>query len=339
MPGPTARAGLRRDRRPRPRARLCRRRRSRTRNAASSTPTSPSSPARSTSRSSRPRHRRRAAGTRQRPAHRRSSGRLPRPAHAARRDQGVGDEPAPATTSTGPRRCATSSSTTIDEETDRLDALVGNLLDMSRLQAGALRGRAVAGRAGRGRPGGAARASAPRPSASSVDVPETLPRVLADPGCSSGRRQRGRNALACVARTRRSAIVAGAVDGRRRPARSSTAARASARAERDRMFQPFQRLGDSGKRRRRRARARGRQGFVEAMGGDDRRRGHPRRRADDGHRACDGRRRDPDPRRRRRAPDPAARSRSTCAPAATTSTSPGRRGGADARGRAPPRRS
>ena len=37
-----------------------------------------------------------------------------------------------------PPRPVTSSSNTIDEETDRLNGLVGNLLDMSRIQTGAL---------------------------------------------------------------------------------------------------------------------------------------------------------------------------------------------------------
>ncbi len=69
---------------------------------------------------------------------------------------------------------------TIDEETDRLNTLVGNLLDMSRLQTGALSvlsrpvgleevvPAALAGLGGHGR-------------AVEVDVPETLARVWADP--------------------------------------------------------------------------------------------------------------------------------------------------------------
>jgi len=70
---------------------------------------------------------------------------------------------------------------TIDQQTDRLDALVGNLLDMSRLQTGALSLHT--------RPIGvdevvpAALASlADRGRGVQVDVPETLPRIHADPG-------------------------------------------------------------------------------------------------------------------------------------------------------------
>ncbi len=70
---------------------------------------------------------------------------------------------------------------TIDEETDRLNTLVGNLLDMSRIQTGRARARPRA-------PVGLdevvpARARQPRrraPTAIEVDVPETLPRVDAD---------------------------------------------------------------------------------------------------------------------------------------------------------------
>ena len=53
-------------------------------------------------------------------------------------DQGVGHQPAAATTSTGPPRPSRSSSSTIDEESDRLNDLVGNLLDMSRVETGVL---------------------------------------------------------------------------------------------------------------------------------------------------------------------------------------------------------
>jgi two-component system, OmpR family, sensor histidine kinase KdpD len=70
---------------------------------------------------------------------------------------------------------------TIDEQTDRLDRLVGNLLDMSRLQTGAL--------SLHSRPIGvdevvpAALASlGDHGRAVQVEVPETLPRIHADPG-------------------------------------------------------------------------------------------------------------------------------------------------------------
>ena len=70
---------------------------------------------------------------------------------------------------------------TINEETDRLNALVGNLLDMSRLQAGALSVSA--------QPVGleeivpaALHSLGRRASRVHTEVPETLPRVLADSG-------------------------------------------------------------------------------------------------------------------------------------------------------------
>jgi two-component system sensor histidine kinase KdpD len=70
---------------------------------------------------------------------------------------------------------------TIDEETDRLNALVGNLLDMSRLQAGALSVSV--------KPVGldevvpaALRSLGERAEQVRTEVPETLPRVMADVG-------------------------------------------------------------------------------------------------------------------------------------------------------------
>ena len=61
------------------------------------------------------------------------AGRVPRPAHAARVDQGVGDEPAAERRRSWTPRRPREFLETIDDETDRLNALVGNLLDMSRL--------------------------------------------------------------------------------------------------------------------------------------------------------------------------------------------------------------
>ena len=70
---------------------------------------------------------------------------------------------------------------TIDEETDRLDGLVGNLLDMSRLQTGALQIDASAIGLDEIVPA-ALRSLGSRADAVEVDVAETLPRVHADPG-------------------------------------------------------------------------------------------------------------------------------------------------------------
>ena len=65
-------------------------------------------------------------------------GGVARPAHAAGLDQGIDLQPPASATSNGPRRTVDEFQRTIDEETDRLTHIVGNLLDMSRLQAGAL---------------------------------------------------------------------------------------------------------------------------------------------------------------------------------------------------------
>ena len=70
---------------------------------------------------------------------------------------------------------------TIDEEADRLDALVGNLLDMSRLQSGALQVETSAIGLDEVVPA-ALRSIGARAEEIEVDVSETLPRVVADPG-------------------------------------------------------------------------------------------------------------------------------------------------------------
>ena len=133
---------------------------------------------------------------------------------------------------------------TIDQQTDRLDRLVGNLLDMTRLQTGAL--------SLHNRPIGvdevvpAALASlTDHGRGIQVDVPETLPRVHADPGLLER----------AVANVVANALAWSPPD---RPVQV-TAARHGDRVElqvidhgpgippgdRDRLFQPFQRLGDA----------------------------------------------------------------------------------------------
>src|SRR5215218_1595922 len=134
---------------------------------------------------------------------------------------------------------------TIDQQTDRLDRLVGNLLDMTRLQTGAL--------SLHNRPIGvdevvpAALASlTDHGRGIQVDVPETLPRVHVDPGLLER----------AVANVVANALAWSPPD---RPVQV-TAARHGDRVElqvidhgpgippddRDRLFQPFQRLGDAG---------------------------------------------------------------------------------------------
>jgi two-component system sensor histidine kinase KdpD len=158
---------------------------------------------------------------------------------------------------------------TIEEEADRLNNLVGNLLDMSRIQTGSV--------AMERRPIGldevVPKALASLPDGGrgiEVDVPESLPRVAADAALLE-------RAIANVAANARSWSPPG------EPVRilgSSSAGRVELRvvdrgpgipaAERTRVFEPFQRLGD-------RPAGGGdgvglglavARGFVEAMGGE-----------------------------------------------------------------------
>jgi two-component system sensor histidine kinase KdpD len=157
---------------------------------------------------------------------------------------------------------------TIDEETDRLDNLVGNLLDMSRLQTGAMQLvvrevglEEVVPRAISGLPD--------RPVPIELDIPETLPRVRADAGLLER-------------------AVANVVDNARAWSPSGQVVKVSAGAvphrvdlrvidhgpgipvdERETIFQPFRRLGDhqTGSTNVGLGLAVAR-GFVEAMGGE-----------------------------------------------------------------------
>jgi two-component system sensor histidine kinase KdpD len=157
---------------------------------------------------------------------------------------------------------------TIDEETDRLDNLVGNLLDMSRLQTGAMQlvvrevgleevvPRAISGLPDRRVP-------------IVLDIPETLPRVRADAGLLER-------------------AVANVVDNARAWSPTGEVVKVSAGAvphrvdlrvidhgpgipldERETIFQPFRRLGDhqTGSTNVGLGLAVAR-GFVEAMGGE-----------------------------------------------------------------------
>jgi two-component system sensor histidine kinase KdpD len=153
---------------------------------------------------------------------------------------------------------------TIEHETDRLDTLLTNLLDMSRIQAGALHvavravgleeviPAAVAGLGDRGR-------------TVTIDAPETLPPVVADPALLE-------RALANLLANAVSAspdkpvrIEAGAIAGRV-DTRIVDQGPGIPRRDRERVFQPFQRLVDHGT---------GiglglaiARGFVDAMGGE-----------------------------------------------------------------------
>ncbi|SHM47217.1 sensor histidine kinase [Cryptosporangium aurantiacum] len=155
---------------------------------------------------------------------------------------------------------------TIDESADQLVALIDNLLDMSRLQTGAVDPlRRVIGldevvpRAVADGTGGAAEQI-------TVDVPETLPAVLADPGLLE---RAVANLVSNAVRHGAGApiVVRASALGDRVELRVVDTGPGVPEADRDRIFAPFQRLGD-------RPMGNGvglglavARGFVEAMGG------------------------------------------------------------------------
>jgi two-component system sensor histidine kinase KdpD len=133
---------------------------------------------------------------------------------------------------------------TIEDETDRLTTLVGNLLDMSRIQAGAV--------APITRPVGleevvpAALANlGDRADKVEVDVPESLPPVLADPALLERVvANLVDNALAHAPEASPVRVEAGEV-GSKVLVRVIDRGPGIPPSERERIFQPFQRLGDS----------------------------------------------------------------------------------------------
>ena len=183
---------------------------------------------------------------------------------------------------------------TIEEEADRLNVLVGNLLDMSRLESGvlevALRPVALEEVVAR-----ALDSLGPPLGPLDVQVSERLPPVDGrSRPARAGRRQRGRRTR-CGTRPTTTRCAS-------RPARSATTSTCAIidqgpgvrPADRDRIFEPFQRLGD-------RATGTGvglglavARGFTDAMGGELVHRGHPRRRPHDRHRAAHRARHGPD---------------------------------------------
>jgi two-component system sensor histidine kinase KdpD len=154
---------------------------------------------------------------------------------------------------------------TIDEESDRLDHLVGNLLDMSRLQSGALRFQVRPVGYEEVVPSALASLSGPTDTVD-IELDETLPRVQADPALLERVvANLSANAIAASGPQRRVRIEAGAV-GHRVDLRVIDRGPGIPVADRERIFEPFQRMGDGG----------GgvglglavAKGFVEAMGGE-----------------------------------------------------------------------
>ena len=160
---------------------------------------------------------------------------------------------------------------TIDEETDRLDTLVGNLLDMSRLQSGRARARVARRRPRRGR---ARRRSQSLGDTSRRRRRSTCPRRSRGSRADAALLERAianviGNALRCVAaRSARSASTRARSRGPRRPAGRRPRAPASRVDQREQVFRPFQRLGDQPNGDGVGLGLAVARGFVEAMGGE-----------------------------------------------------------------------
>ncbi|HET7855240.1 MAG TPA: DUF4118 domain-containing protein [Gaiellaceae bacterium] len=156
---------------------------------------------------------------------------------------------------------------TIDEETDRLNAVVGNLLDMSRLQAGALEISTVPVGLDEVLPAALHSLGVPDGSVQ-LDVPEMLPRVLADRGLLERALANViSNAIRFSPPGRPARVTAGLVDGVV-DVRVVDRGPGVPRDQRERLFKPFQRLGDSGQSEGVGLGLAVAKGFLEAMGGE-----------------------------------------------------------------------
>jgi two-component system, OmpR family, sensor histidine kinase KdpD len=156
---------------------------------------------------------------------------------------------------------------TIDEETDRLNALVGNLLDMSRLQSDALQINAVPVGLEQVVPAALQSLGVDEDSLE-LEVPETLPRVLADPGLLERALANVlQNAIRFSPPDSRARVTAGAVNGMV-DVRIADRGPGVLAADRERLFMAFQRLGDSGQGEGVGLGLAVARGFVEAMGGE-----------------------------------------------------------------------
>ena len=155
----------------------------------------------------------------------------------------------------------------IDEETDRLNGLVGNLLDMSRLQTGALEIDTTAVGLEEVVPA-ALRSLGAVAAHVEAAVPETLPRVVADPGLLE--RAIANVVANAVSHTPPGTEVhldAGAFD-EHVDLRVVDRGPGIPRGQCERIFQPFQRLGDSPQDGGVGLGLAVAKGFVEAMNGE-----------------------------------------------------------------------
>ena len=162
----------------------------------------------------------------------------------------------------------TSSSLTIDEESDRLNALVGNLLDMSRLQTGALDVDCSAGRSRRGDPGRAREHRRARRRRRCRRRRDPAPRARRPGPARAGARERDRATPSTTARPASRCASSPARPATPSTCASSIAARACRPAIARPSFCPFQRLGDAGGGDGVGLGLAVAKGFVEAIGGD-----------------------------------------------------------------------
>src|SRR5262249_16892674 len=133
---------------------------------------------------------------------------------------------------------------TIDEETDRLNALIGNLLDMSRLQAGALEITTAPVGLDEVLPAALRSLSAPA-DVVALDVPESLPRVLPDRGLlERALANLLANAIRFSPPSTPARVTAGVVDAMV-DVRIEDRGPGVPPSERESVFTPFQRLSDS----------------------------------------------------------------------------------------------
>jgi two-component system sensor histidine kinase KdpD len=156
---------------------------------------------------------------------------------------------------------------TIDEETDRLNSLVGNLLDMSRLQAGGLEITATPIGLEEVLPA-ALRSLGADDDSVRLEVSDALPRVLADPGLlERALANLIQNALRFSPPDTPARITAGAINGLV-DVRVTDQGPGVPPGDRERLFLPFQRLGDSTQGEGVGLGLAVAKGFVEAMGGE-----------------------------------------------------------------------
>jgi two-component system sensor histidine kinase KdpD len=156
---------------------------------------------------------------------------------------------------------------TIDEEIDRLNGLVGNLLDMSRIQAGALEPTSAPVGLDEVLPA-AVHSLGLEDEAVDLDVPDALPRVIADRTLlERALANLIQNAVRFSPTGRRVRVTAGAIDGVM-DVRIVDRGPGVPPDERERIFLPFQRLGDSGNDEGVGLGLAVAKGFVEAMGGE-----------------------------------------------------------------------